>query len=74
MRIPPPAVLVDWPTPNYDNPQTRGPSLIIINIIFIALALIAVVGRFYARIVIKKWFGIDDWMCVLALVSLRHTH
>jgi hypothetical protein len=31
--------------------------------------MVAVIGRFYARIFIRKWVGVDDGMCVLALVS-----
>lgn len=68
MRVPPISVTLGWPTPNYVDPVTHGPALLIVNILFIAIVLVAVTGRFYARIVIKKWFGIDDGMCALALV------
>ena len=68
MRIPPLSIIAHWPTPNYADPVTHGPAILIVNIIFMTLVLIAFVGRVYSRIVIKKWFGIDDGMCVLALV------
>lgn len=68
MRIPPVDVLLSFPTPNYDDPVTQGPSLIIVNSVFMTLVLLAVIGRFYSRICIQKWFGVDDAMCVLAFV------
>jgi hypothetical protein len=68
MQLPPVDVLLSWPTPNYDNPVTRGPALLIVNSIFISLAVITVVARIYTRIVIKRWFGIDDVFILLALL------
>ena len=69
MRIPPPAVILQWPAPDYTHPKTRGPALLIVNIIFLSIVLIAVTGRFYSRLVIRKQLGLDDYMCVPALVS-----
>jgi hypothetical protein len=68
MQLPPTDVLLSWPTPNYDNPVTRGPALVIVNSIFISLATITVAARIYTRIVIKRWFGIDDVFILLALL------
>lgn len=68
MRIPPPDVVSSWPAPNYTDPETRGNALLICNVIFQTLATIAVAGRLYSRFV-KKWFGIDDAMIILAYVS-----
>ena len=68
MQLPPTDVLLSWPTPNYDNPVTRGPALVIVNSIFISLAIITVAARIYTRIVIKRWFGIDDVFILLALL------
>ena len=68
MQLPPADVLLSWPTPNYDNPVTRGPALVIVNSIFISLATITVAARIYTRIVIKRWFGIDDVFILLALL------
>ena len=69
MRIPPPSVTSQWPVPNYVDPVTHGPALLIVNIFFITLVVGAAIGRFYARVKVKKWFGVDDWMCIYALVS-----
>lgn len=68
MRVPPASVVASWPEPNYTDPVTRGNALLIVNVIFQTLATIAVVGRLYSRYV-KKWFGIDDGMIIMAYVS-----
>lgn len=68
MRLPPPSVVASWPPPNYVDPVTRGNALLIVNIVFQGLATIALAGRLYSRY-IKKWFGIDDVLIVLAYVS-----
>lgn len=78
MRIPPWNLVLNlWPDPNYDDPVTQGPSLIIVNAVFMTLVVLAVAGRFYSRLCIQKWFGVDDAMMVLAFVSdpnnLRHS-
>jgi hypothetical protein len=69
MHLPPVEVLFNWPTPNYDNPVTRGNALLVVNSVFAALATITVGLRLYTRLVIKRWFGIDDVFILFALVS-----
>jgi len=69
MRLPPADILQKWPNPNYDNPETRGHALVVVNSIFIGLVIITVGLRLYTRIYIKRWFGIDDVFILLALVS-----
>jgi hypothetical protein len=69
MRLPPAKVLENWPTPNYINPVTHGDALLIVNSIFISLVIIIVALRLYTRLVIKRWFGLDDIFILLALVS-----
>ncbi|OAL06061.1 hypothetical protein IQ06DRAFT_75060 [Phaeosphaeriaceae sp. SRC1lsM3a] len=68
MRLPPADVLLSWPTPNYDNPVTRGPTLVIVNYILAVITIITVGLRLYTRTVIKRWFGIDDVFIILALI------
>ncbi|KXL50068.1 hypothetical protein M433DRAFT_27169 [Acidomyces richmondensis BFW] len=68
MRIPPLSVIETWPTPNYSDPNTRGPSSLILNIVFIAMVMVAVAIRYYCRLCIKKWFGWDDIMIAMALI------
>lgn len=61
-------MILSWPKPNYANPHTRGDALLIVNSILIALVVIVVGLRMYTRVVIKRWFGIDDVFTLLALV------
>lgn len=73
MRFPPLEVLSTWPTPNYDDPKTRGQASLIVNIIFLFLVLVAVALRVYSRTSVRRWFGLDDIMIGLATVSLYWT-
>ena len=57
-----------WPPPNYENPETRGPELIIVNSVFLAFATVFIGMRLYTRIFVKKWFGLDDVFIILAYV------
>ena len=68
MQLPPVDVLLGWPTPNYIDPETRGPALLIVNSILISLTILVVIARLYTRIVIKRWFGIDDIFILFALL------
>ncbi|KAJ9657700.1 hypothetical protein H2201_008106 [Coniosporium apollinis] len=69
MRDIPIDVYLSFPLPNYDDPQTRGPALVIVNSIFISLVVIAVALRVYTRVYIKRWFGSDDYLICAALVA-----
>ena len=72
MKLPPIEVILSWPTPNYTNPVTRGDALLIVNSVLIALVVITVGLRMYTRLIIKRWFGIDDVFILLALVCTVH--
>lgn len=62
------SVLFTWPAPNYVNPDTRGPALLVVNAVFITLCTITLFLRLYTRIFIKRWFGSDDVFIILAYV------
>jgi putative effector of murein hydrolase len=66
MRFPPPEVIATWPRPNYKNPVNRGPTLMIVELTILPLALVCLGLRLYVRMhVIKKsWW--DDWLMVAA--------
>ncbi|KAF2399187.1 hypothetical protein EJ06DRAFT_75270 [Trichodelitschia bisporula] len=68
MRVPPLEVILAWPTPNYTNPQTQGPTLVILNAVFLAIACLFVFLRIYTRLTITKWFGLDDILILAAFV------
>jgi hypothetical protein len=64
-------VILDWPQPNYINPDSRGPALWVVSSIFFTAATFTVVVRLWTRVFIRKWFGPDDLLIVLAYVRLR---
>jgi len=68
MQIPPLSVIVSWPTPNYDHPETRGNALLGLLIVFSFLMVTAIIGRLYSRLIIKNWLGWDDALIVLATI------
>lgn len=70
MRQPPPEVLASWPKPNYIDPETRGPALMIVELIALPLALLCLALRLFVRIKILRKTGWDDWLMVGAAVSI----
>jgi hypothetical protein len=68
-KAPPISVILSWPTPNYVDPIKRGPGIYIFSSLFLTLATIVVLMRLYARIIIRRWFGLDDAFICLAWVS-----
>ena len=68
MREIPIEVLFTFPKPNYENPETRGPGLIITIGVFTTLVTIAIALRYYTRIALKRWYGLDDVFIGLAYV------
>ncbi|TDZ18971.1 hypothetical protein Cob_v008051 [Colletotrichum orbiculare MAFF 240422] len=66
MRIPPAEVLLSWPRPNYADPVKRGPSLLIIEIVFLGIALTCLGLRMYVRLVKIRRAWWDDWLMVAA--------
>ncbi|KAK4194119.1 hypothetical protein QBC40DRAFT_188922 [Triangularia verruculosa] len=69
MRLPSPEVRATWPPANYENPETRGPALLIVQLIMLPIALIVLVLRFYVRIRIMGSIDADDWFMVAAALS-----
>ncbi len=49
--------------------DSRGPQILIVNWVFLSLALIIAIIRFITRGVLRKTFGRDDWTILVALVS-----
>jgi hypothetical protein len=69
MRDIPADVAASWPTPNYTDPVTRGPSLVIFNAVLISIVTFTVLLRIYVRACVLRWLGIDDLFIILALVG-----
>jgi hypothetical protein len=72
MRSPPPEVVATWPRPNYINPETRGPDLIVAGLITLSVALICLALRLYVRVRIMRKTEMDDYVMVAATVSQRY--
>jgi hypothetical protein len=65
---PPLDVILSWPTSNYVNPDTEGPGLIIICIVFGSVTTVLITLRLWARIFIIRQPGLDDLFVVLGYV------
>lgn len=68
MQIPSPQVLSTFPQPNYIDPVTRGPALLIITIVFLPIVYIVVGLRTFTRLHLSKHFGVDDVFLLIALI------
>ncbi|KAF2120322.1 hypothetical protein BDV96DRAFT_567058 [Lophiotrema nucula] len=68
--IPPSSVLTQWPAPNYVDPETRSWAAPVVCIVFLALAFGVYVLRMWARLVIAKNAGLDDWLMSAAMIPL----
>ncbi|PUU75231.1 hypothetical protein B9Z19DRAFT_923157, partial [Tuber borchii] len=73
MRNPPPEVYLSWPAPNYVDPETRGPMLVVVPAILVIISFLIVVLRLYTRFVLIKSVGADDWLIGVSTVSLKIT-
>ncbi len=75
MRSPPPEVLATWPKPNYVDPVTRGPALVIVELTALSLSSIILGMRLYTRAYVTRNLGWDDWVMVAGAVGiLRPRH
>jgi len=68
MQQPPLSVILSWPKPNYIDPETRGYSNVVLNIILYTILLGFVGLRIWTRKCLKNAFGLDDTFILLALV------
>jgi hypothetical protein len=67
--IPPIEIFLTFPPPS-DHPTLRGPEQYIVTAIFGSIAAVAVIFRLYTRLFTRRYFGIDDWLILVAFV--RH--
>ena len=66
-------ILMGWPEPNYENPETRGIGHLVGSVILGVAAFGAVVLRLWARIMIMRRPAADDYFILLALVLIAAT-
>ncbi|OGM50659.1 integral membrane protein [Aspergillus bombycis] len=67
---PPPEVMLAWPKPNMIDPESHGPSSIVLASVFGGIALVTVGVRLWARCVIQRRGGWDDLYAGLAVVPV----
>ena len=65
----PPNIVAGWPAPNYTNPETKGPALPTIVILFYVLAVFALSVRLYDKFKISQQFFAEDYLIMLTMVS-----
>lgn len=68
MQLPPPEVLLTWPTPNYHDPVTRGNAVLVASIVLVIFSTIVTALRVYTRLRITCTSGLDDIMILIGLV------
>jgi hypothetical protein len=70
---PPIDVLMSWPTGNYIDPVTRPKTVLIVACIFGPITVALLLARLWVRIHIQHNAGVDDWLMVIAVVSVKIT-
>jgi hypothetical protein len=68
--LPPISVLAKWPVPNYDDPVTRSKVVLITSCALGSVMLVTVGARMWARAIIQKNAGLDDWIITAAMVCI----
>lgn len=53
------------------NTPDRGPEIVAVDIVFCALAVLVVLLRCFTRARLVKAFGLDDWLMIVAAVSIE---
>lgn len=64
------STLQNWPTPNYVNPERRGPAATIVVSVLLGLVTLILIIRIYTRVRISRGFGLDDVLIIFAYVRL----
>jgi hypothetical protein len=62
------SVIKAWPRPNYVDPVTRGNENVILNIILYIFLMLFVTLRVATRGKLKRAFGTDDILIMVAVV------
>ena len=65
------SVILSWPEPNFDDPETHGKGFLAGSIILAVAGCTAVGLRLWARFGIVRKPGPDDYLIILALVCVN---
>jgi hypothetical protein len=66
----PVSVIVGWPPANYIDPPTRSNAILVTACILGPLTLFIVSARLWARFIIQRNPGLDDYLIALALIPI----
>jgi hypothetical protein len=66
--LPPLSVILDWPSSNYNDPVTRSKAVLVTSCVLGAVMIGVVGARMWARFIIQRNAGMDDWIMVAAMV------
>ena len=69
---PPLTVIASWPTANYVNPVSHGNALFVITVVTLVLVPIVVSARLWARFVVLRKPGWDDFLLCFAMVCTTY--
>ena len=69
---PPLTVVASWPTPNYIDPVSHGNALFVITVVTLTLIPIVVSARLWARFVVLRKPGWDDFLLCIAMVRTAY--
>jgi hypothetical protein len=72
-RFPTPQEFAAFPPPNYVDPGTKTVQILGILIPMTVLVIIFILARIWSRTVIVLAIGLDDWLMLVAAVSLGYT-
>jgi hypothetical protein len=71
-KFPTPQEYAAFPPPNYVNPETKTAQVLGILIPMTVLVIVFISARIWSRTVIVFAVGLDDWLMVVAAVSLGY--
>ncbi|THV45430.1 hypothetical protein BGAL_0490g00050 [Botrytis galanthina] len=61
---------LDWPVPNYVNPERYGSSIFVVHGVLYPIVLAMLGIRIYTRLYISKCFGLDDCLALFSMIPI----
>jgi hypothetical protein len=60
--------LLKWPVPNYHDPTTRPPVILVLSCIIGPISIALLCTRLWVRVHVQRSAGLDDWLMLASLV------
>jgi hypothetical protein len=57
-----------WPVPNYHDPPTRAPVILILSCVIGPISIALLCTRLWVRVHLQRNAGVDDWLMLASLV------